>query len=103
MTEGEWVLPGIIRVVNTTQAMPDVVLQFHCRYSISITSLAQMDWSTLNHLKSNIIGKPPRIDLCLVDRTLPETVRDALAANEVLNDLVKQGLVNISSLPLSAL
>ena len=94
-TERRWTLPEIIRLVNTTPAMPDVVLRFRCRFSDPITFLAQLDWSPLNHLKSNIIGKPPHIDLCVTDCILPEAIQDALAANEALMDLVKRGLVHV--------
>jgi hypothetical protein len=62
--------------------------------------LARLNWSLLDHLQSNLTGKRPRIDLCVtvVKAERPESILDALAANEALMDLVKRGLVILRSL-----
>jgi len=114
ITENDWVLPEIIRVVNTAPAIADVVLRFDCHVSNSITSLdwslldrlstgtrphisnsitslAGLDWSLLDRL---LTGKRPHINLCVTGKgRTPEDILDALAANEALMDLVKGGLV----------
>jgi len=53
-----------------------------------------MDWSLLEHLKSDLTGKHPFIDLRFTgEGRTPEGILDALVANEALMDLVKRGLV----------
>jgi len=103
VTESVWPLPEIIRAVNTSPVLQNVVLRLHC-VSNSITNLARLDWSLLGHLKSNSTGKRPRIDLCVTGRHsllgtrfCPEGILDALAKNEALMDLVKQGLVVLTT------
>jgi len=98
ITENDWVLPEIIRVVNTAPAIPDVVLRFDCHVSNSFTSLARLDWSLIDRLKSNLTGKRPCINLSVTEggRT-PEGILDALAENEALMDFVKGGLVILRS------
>ena len=90
----KWARPEIIQIVNTAPTVPDVVLWFDCHVSNTISSLAQMDWSLLDHLKSDFTGNPPRINLFVTSEgRMPEDILDALAANEALMDLVKRGLV----------
>ena len=95
ITRYDWVLPEIIRVVNTARAIPDVVLRFNCHVSNSIT-LARLDWSPLDRLEPDFTGKRRCVTLCVIDRgRTPEGILDALVANEVLMDLVKRSLVII--------
>ena len=88
-----------MRLINTTKVIQHVVLSFHCRVSDSITSLGRLDWSLLYRLQINFSGTRPRIHLCITGETVtgcpfsPKSVLDALAANEVLMDLIKRGLV----------
>jgi len=93
--ETNWALPEIIRVANTTPAIQKVDLRLHYRFSgPDTTYLAQLDWSRLGHLKSNSTGKCHLIDLCVTgDFTRPDSIRDALVANESLMGMVKRGLV----------
>jgi len=101
-TKQKWALPDIIRLVNTAPFIPDVILQFHC-VSDSVISLARLDWSLLDHLKSDFTGKRPRIDLCVTGKDLlgapfcPESILDALAKNEALMDLMKRGQVILTA------
>jgi len=101
---GSWALPEFIRVVNTAPAINDVVLRFYF-ISDSITSLALLDWSILDHLQPNLTGKRPRVDLCVTFKFImgttvcPESTLGALAANEALMDLVERGLVVLGSGP----
>jgi len=97
VTEGEWTLPEIIRVINTSPVLQNVVLRLHC-VSDSITHLARLDWSLLDHLEINATGKHPHLDLYVTgkDSILGSTFcpeGNALAKNEAIMDLVKQGLV----------
>jgi len=103
VTESEWAFPEIIRAVNTSPVLQNVVLRLRC-VPDSITHIAQLNWSLLDHLKINSTGKCPRIDLCVTGRHsllgtrfCPEGILDALAKNEALMDLVKQGLVVLTT------
>jgi len=91
-------LPEIIRVVNTAPAIPDVVLWFYCGYLDSVASLGRLDWSHLDQLQINSTGKRPRIHLRVTSEgSTAESILDALAANNMLMDLVKRGLVTLKS------
>jgi len=88
--------------VNTAPVIPDLVLQLHC-VSDSVTFLARLDWSLLDHLKSDSTGKRPRIDLCVTGKDplrapfCPESILDALAKNEALMDMTKRGQVILTA------
>src|SRR5260221_948771 len=103
VTESEWTLPEIIQVVNTSPVLQNLVLRFHCVLD-TIANLARLDWSLLDHLKSNFTGKRPHIALCVTGKDTifgttfcPEGILDALAKNEALMDLVKRGLVVLTT------
>ena len=91
-----WLLPEIIRIINTAPAVQDVTLRFHFRSSVFIV---QSNWSILNGLRSNLTGKRPHIDLWVTcDGTSgPVSIIDYLGANQALMDLVKGGFVTLRS------
>jgi len=97
ITKNQWALPEIMRVMKTVPTIPDVVLRFHC-CALGFSSLAQLNWSLLDHPQFNLTGKRPRIDLCVTgDGITLERIIGALAANEALTDLVKRDFVILRS------